>query len=365
MLSANEAVIAAAGSGKTKRLIDEAVADPGTRVLITTYTRENLREIKARLWREPRSARCDVTAMTWFAFLLRDGVKPYQDHKTEILSVRSINFQRDAKPPRYAKETEFHPYYVDSANNVYKDRVSALACKLDDLSGGKVVARIAECFDLILIDEMQDLAGWDLTLLERLLMSRARVVAVCDPRQSVYVTNYSAKNSGLRRAKVIKWVYSQQKAQRLRITEQTESFRCNQAICDYADALYPDMPQTTSRTSQPLDPAAVHLVHTGDLDQYRAQTGAQELRWRHDSRFASPEGRNFGEVKGMAFDRVLILPTAPITGYVETGADLKPEARAKLYVAVTRARHSVGIVTTSRTTKSGLPFWAPADREQH
>jgi superfamily I DNA/RNA helicase len=364
MPSHNEVVIAAAGSGKTKRLIDEAVADPNARVLVTTYTRENLREINTRLWAAQRGATCDVTAMTWFEFLLREGVKPYQAYRTGILSIRSINFQHDAKPPRYAKEAQFHPYYVDSANNVYKDRVSALACKLDDLSGGKVMARIADCFDLILIDEMQDLAGWDLELVERLLMSRARVVAVCDPRQSVYVTNHSAKNSGLRRAKVIKWIYSQQKAQRLRITEQSDSFRCNQSICDYADGLYPDMPKTKSRSTRPLNPTAVHLVHADDLDQYRVETGAQELRWRHDSRFASPEGRNFGEVKGMAFDSVLILPTGPITGYVETGADLKPEARAKLYVAVTRARHSVGIVTTSRTTKSGLPFWAPAHRFQ-
>jgi hypothetical protein len=152
-----------------------------------------------------------------------------------------------------------------------------------------------------------------------------RVAAVCDSRQSVYVTNHSAKNSGSRRAKVIKWIYSQQKAQRLRITEQTESFRCNQAVCDYADALYPDMPLTTSPNAQPLDSAAVHLVHTGDLDQYRSETGAQEPRWQRNSRFASPEGRNFGEVKGMAFDRVLILPTGPTTGYAETGA--LPQAR--------------------------------------
>ncbi|MDR1442199.1 MAG: hypothetical protein LBJ02_07425 [Bifidobacteriaceae bacterium] len=48
----------------------------------------------------------------------------------------------------------------------------------------------------------------------------------------------------------------------------------------------------------------------------------------------------------------------------ETGAALKPEARAKLSVAVTRARHSVGIMTNSRTTKSNLPFWTPAHRFQ-
>ncbi|MDR1189950.1 MAG: UvrD-helicase domain-containing protein [Bifidobacteriaceae bacterium] len=362
MPSTNEAVIAAAGSGKTKRLIDEAVADPAARVLITTYTRENLREIEARLWRDRRAVRCDVTAMTWFEFLLRECVKPYQCHRTGILTIRAINF--DAKPPRYARETQFHQYYVDRVGNVYSDRVSALACNLDDLSHGAVVARIAECYDIILIDEMQDLAGWDLNLVERLMKSCARVVAVCDPRQAVYVTNYSSKNRSARGSEVVTWIEKRRKAGVLTVTEQSESFRCNQMICDYADALYPGLPSTTSRNTATVDWMGVHLVHVDDIDQYRDATRAQELRWDRRSRFASPDAKNMGEVKGAAYDRVLILPTGTIIEHLETGVDLKPVTRAKLYVAVTRARHSVGIVTTSRTTKSSLPFWAPARRER-
>src|SRR5689334_23030018 len=92
MPSANEVVIAAAGSGKTKRLIDEALADRSKRVLIVTYTRENLREIESRLWKAAGTEPHQVISMTWFEFLLREVVKPYQAYKTDILRIRSINF---------------------------------------------------------------------------------------------------------------------------------------------------------------------------------------------------------------------------------------------------------------------------------
>jgi DNA helicase-2/ATP-dependent DNA helicase PcrA len=55
---------------------------------------------------------------------------------------------------------------------------------------------------------------------------------------------------------------------------------------------------------------------------------------------------NFGMYKGSTFDRVLIFPTKPITAYL-TGKDLsKLPALAHLYVAVTRARHSVAFVVS-------------------
>lgn len=357
MPSDNEAVIAAAGSGKTKRLVDEALADPSTSTLITTYTRDNLAEIEDRLWRDAGATPHNVTTMTWFEFLLRDGVKPYQGFKTDILSLRSINF--DNKPFQYANENEFNRYYVDGANNVYQDRVAALACKLDDLSGGRVVARIAECFDLILIDEIQDLAGYDLELLVRLLKSGARVLAVGDPRQSVYMTNYSAKNSSLRRVAIVEWLEKQQADGLLTVSSLTDSFRCSQVICDYADALYPDLPKTTGQNNARVIYAGIHLVHIDDLDKYREVCSPQELQWNKRNKLASSSALNFGQVKGATFDRVLIHPTGTFTGYVESGKDLKQGTRAKFYVALTRARHSVGIVTTSRTTKSKLDYWSP------
>jgi DNA helicase-2/ATP-dependent DNA helicase PcrA len=53
---------------------------------------------------------------------------------------------------------------------------------------------------------------------------------------------------------------------------------------------------------------------------------------------------NYGESKGLGFDRVLIYPTKPILDFILNNKDLDGMSRAKFYVAITRARYSVGIV---------------------
>lgn len=50
---------------------------------------------------------------------------------------------------------------------------------------------------------------------------------------------------------------------------------------------------------------------------------------------------NYGECKGMTFDRVLLYPTKPLEAFLSGKKLDKPE---KYYVAVTRPRYSLAIV---------------------
>jgi DNA helicase-2/ATP-dependent DNA helicase PcrA len=54
---------------------------------------------------------------------------------------------------------------------------------------------------------------------------------------------------------------------------------------------------------------------------------------------------NFGNAKGLEFDRVLIIPHGPIEKYLKSGDvnDLKGSL-SKFYVAVTRAKYSVAFL---------------------
>ena len=53
----------------------------------------------------------------------------------------------------------------------------------------------------------------------------------------------------------------------------------------------------------------------------------------------------FGRSKGLGFDRVVIYPTEKMMTWLEDPkGQLEGEARAKLYVALTRARHVVAVV---------------------
>ena len=53
---------------------------------------------------------------------------------------------------------------------------------------------------------------------------------------------------------------------------------------------------------------------------------------------------NIGVAKGSTFDRVLIFPTKPMKQYLADGDPSKLKAPERLYVAVTRARHSATFV---------------------
>lgn len=57
-------------------------------------------------------------------------------------------------------------------------------------------------------------------------------------------------------------------------------------------------------------------------------------------------GTNFGASKGGTFDHVVIFPTQPIKHYLKTRDPgvLADKARSELYVAITRAIHSVAFV---------------------
>lgn len=54
---------------------------------------------------------------------------------------------------------------------------------------------------------------------------------------------------------------------------------------------------------------------------------------------------NMGESKGLTYDRVLIYPTSTMRNWMKNhSSNLQLKTRSQFYVAITRARYSVGIV---------------------
>ena len=355
----NTAVIAAAGSGKTDLIITRALSDPSRQVLITTYTIENAREIRSRLCQAAGLVPPNVEVLTWFEFLLRHGVKPYQSHVTEMGRARSINFVTVI--PEFSRRADIDRYYFDSVSNVYSDAVADLVCVINDRSGGLVIGRLQRIYDDIFIDEMQDLAGYDLVFAELLLNSTLRIVMVGDPRQAIYSTNRSNKYSQYRGAGIVDWIQIQAKIGRCNLETLDSSHRCNQSICNLADGLYPEYSRTVSLNERAIDHSGIFLVMERDVIAYVLQYEPQALRWDKRNKALGLSVLNFGQSKGLSFDRVLIFPTNPISKYVESGTPLEPGSRSKLYVGITRARHSVAFVIKSPARNFHLAtVWKPA-----
>jgi superfamily I DNA/RNA helicase len=73
---------------------------------------------------------------------------------------------------------------------------------------------------------------------------------------------------------------------------------------------------------------------------------------------------NFGEAKGRGFDHVVILPTEPMRKWrAVPGSKLVSQCRARFYVAMTRARHSVVIAMDwgDRPLTKGFSFYKRAE----
>ena len=78
MKNNDELIIAAAGSGKTTHIVNEALKQREGRVLITTYTEANEAEIRKRIIEKSKCIPENITVQTWFSFLLQHGARPYQ-----------------------------------------------------------------------------------------------------------------------------------------------------------------------------------------------------------------------------------------------------------------------------------------------
>ncbi len=171
----NKLIIAAAGSGKTSYLVNEALKITSETVLITTYTEANEAQIKRKIIELKGYIPSNITIQTWFSFLLQHGVRPFQSilndeiHDEDIgffLSSQKSGFKcRIGGKPCYYGEGEFKKHYFTDSYKIYSDKIAKFVFKCNEKSNELVINRMGKLFDHIFIDEVQDLAGYDLEIM--------------------------------------------------------------------------------------------------------------------------------------------------------------------------------------------------------
>ncbi|MBN9497817.1 MAG: UvrD-helicase domain-containing protein [Alphaproteobacteria bacterium] len=356
-MPSSEIIIAAAGGGKTTTIVDSALA-AAERCALVTYTINNTDEISRRFYDRARAIPPGVSVMTWYTFLLRDCVRPYM---SAILTQPVAGFHfTNAKSAIGIARAKADIFFCDKRGYVYSDKVSQLACECDDAMKGAVMKRLAERFGRIYIDEVQDLAGWDLELVEKILRAGINVTLIGDHRQATYRTNPSPKNRQFQDYKIIDKFKLWNKKNLATLKFLTETHRCNQEIADFADRFFPKDEATVSRNKVVTGHDGVFLVGAKEVEAYRERFQPQVLRLsRQTKECDSMNPMNFGESKGLTFDRVLIFPHKAGKDWLGTGDYSKIEKVAsKLYVAATRARYSVGFVCDKVSPIPGVTRWA-------
>ena len=133
-------------------------------------------------------------------------------------------------------------------------------------------------------------------------------------------------------------------------------YHLRQILSDHLD---PPEKAATSENHVVSEHDGVFLVHTKHVREYVERFQPQCLRNTKASGKAFPmEFLNFKVSKGATFERVLIVPTAPIEAFIRSTTYLESTSAAAFYVAVTRAKQSLAIVI-DKPGGSGLPVWRP------
>lgn len=385
----NRLIIAAAGSGKTTSLVRNALSQTG-RVLITTFTNENELEIRDKFVKLNGCVPSNVTIQTWFSFLLQHGVKPFQATYNKDLSdfhvagILLVNEQSGLKcymrkgaqkiPIYYKEEDNFFKYYFSDNKKIFTDKIAKFVCRSNEASKGKVIQRMSAVFPNIYIDEIQDLAGYDLEILKSLFKSSSTIICVGDPRQATFYTHWEKKYSKYRNGKIQEFVETECKKEGVIIdtTSLSCSHRNNKAICDFSSSLYSGMTVSCPCNckdchSGNISHQGVFLIDQDNCDEYIQMFNPMQLRYSKAVGVsdASP-CCNFGNSKGKSFNRVLIYPTIAIKAWLKNrGEELNETTKAKLYVAITRARYSVAFVLSKEdcSTISDIPIWQPFEKD--
>ena len=354
----NKLIIASAGSGKTTLLVNKALSQPDKRIAIFTYTNNNINEIKKKFCEENGGIPQNVDVVTWFAFLLHECARPYQRSVYPKRRVKTIHFPT-GRSPYYASYSDTEKYYFRNGDEIYSDKISRFVIDCETNSKGLVTKRLADIYDNIFIDEFQDLAGYDLDLLELFLKSGIRMVIVGDPRQCTYTTNSSAKNSQYRSVGIMKLICKWENNGLCQIEKHAKSYRCNQTICAFADMLWPDMETTVSYNSTATEHDGIFVVSEDKVHKYINHYKPVVLQYDRSADTYGYPALNFGNAKGLEFDRVLIIPHGPIKKYLQKG-DVKDVEKSleKFYVAVTRAKHSVAFLYDGKCS-IGCIEWQP------
>lgn len=358
----NKFIVACAGSGKTTTIINSVLSSKSTKkILITTFTDENCEEIKRKFISEKGYIPSNVDVLPWFTFEIRHLIKPYL-HSVIGDNVNGVHFVTSRSAP-YIPQTE-KQHYVDTDNKVYSDKIALLAYKTI-CEEQNVLKRLAAIYEEIYIDEFQDFAGYDLEIVKHLMGNGFKLLIVGDPRQKTYLTHFSVKNKQYNDDKESYITKECASLCDIDYTTLNCSFRCPESIISYASTIFKEYPVSHSNVAQ-NDTDGIYLVEKTKIKDFLGNENAV-VQLRYDSKskvYPLKKVLTYGKAKGATYENVLIYPTANIKSALLNDDFSNITSRitlSKLYVALTRAKHKVGIVVAdsdiNKNKNSNLRIW--------
>ncbi len=357
MPSNNLIKIACAGAGKTWDICHEALhtvngTDFNKRIAIISYTNKGIQAIETEIKNQNYGVlHHRITIKSWYTFLLSELIKPYQTYLFEINEIKSLDFSRTYG---YVNKHVIgsKARYMSSNENIISNEASELVIQLNNRSNGEVIRRLERIYDTIYFDEVQDLAGYDLEIIRLLTSSAIRIICVGDPKQATFTTNTGKKNKNISGKNMEIFFNELVEKDQITMISNLTSRRFNLDICTFANIVYPVKNLMNTSMNIVTDHDGVFMILESDVKDYYAHYNPQILRFDKKTDTMNLSAMNFGECKGLTFDRVMIFPNKTFLGFLVNGKVLgSPE---KYYIAVTRSRYSLVFVVKKLPKKDNM-----------
>lgn len=341
----NTLVLACAGSGKTYGMCNDARAvseNNNKKVLMLSYTHKGIYSIKKEYAKQNYGVLDkNVVIKTWFQFLLNELIRPYQrSFLGEISQIKSIDFSSMYGVDYASKMTP--SYYMNKNNDVKANRASEFALLLNKLSKGAALKRLEETYACIYIDELQDLVGKDIELLELLFLSSIKIHCVGDYKQATLKTHNPKSDRRKGGIHVFSYLEACKDTHQINIVKNNTSKRFVSDIANFANLVYPEDPIVGVLETKESAIGVFQILQT-DVYAYIECLKPSILKYDVRTSTLGYPSLNFGVSKGMTLDRVLIFPNKPLYSFL-LDPDSRLKAPDKYFVGVTRAKCSLAFV---------------------
>lgn len=329
-------IFAVAGSGKTTRIV--ASLNLERRFLLITYTDNNLLNLRNKIIERFGFFPTNIVLHSYFTFLHVFCYKPFLLMR---MRTKGINFDQ---PPQWTRKLQrtTENFYVDYHRRLYHNRIAALL----DIKKvvGDVTRRIEKYFDVVCVDEVQDVGGYDFELLTAICSSDVDTLLVGDFYQHTYVTSQDgAKNKNLH-DDFEKYKKRFEKAGlTVDTTSLAKSYRCSQSVCNFIrEHLGIDILSHSDRTTN-----AALLDQQDAADRLHACESTVKLFYQEHKKYGC-YSQNWGNSKGADhYQDVCVVLNGTTYTALKNGSmkDASPQTRNKLYVACSRPRGNLYLIS--------------------
>jgi len=242
--------------------------------------------------------------------------------------------------PDYTKLS--NQFYYITPNRDIKARYIAKLTRNMLKDYPEIMNRIENFCSHIYFDEIQDFAGEDIDLIEEFFMSNISVYCVGDNKQATFSTHSS--NSKKKKGKeIFKYFYKNKDKFSLNIDTSNISRRMIPELAFFANLVYPNNPIIGIQKGT-VENMGVYLILKKDVKIYVNYFKPTILRFNKTIDTLDFQAINFGESKGMTFNRTMIFPNKTFINSLNKLKQKPLKAPEKYFIAVTRAKYSEAIV---------------------